>query len=66
MKSARCSTLALDLDVPSSIRYPKASAPKLGLESDKIELGKGQIVRWGADGAILALGAMLEPALAVC
>ena len=54
---------ALDLDVPSSIRYPKASAPKLGLESDKIELGKGQIVRWGTDGAILALGAMLEPAL---
>ncbi len=35
-----------------SIRYPKASAPKLGLESDKIQLGKGQIVRWGTDGAI--------------
>lgn len=54
---------AIDLDMPSSIRYPKASAPKLGLETDKIELGKGQIVRWGTDGAILALGAMLEPAL---
>lgn len=54
---------AIDLDTPSSIRYPKASAPKLGLETDKIELGKGQIVRWGTDGAILALGAMLEPAL---
>ncbi len=54
---------AIGLDGPSSIRYPKASAPKLGLESDKIELGKGQIVRWGTDGAILALGAMLEPAL---
>ena len=54
---------ALEFDGPTAIRYPKASAPKLGLESDKIELGKGQIVRWGADGAILGLGAMLEPAL---
>ena len=54
---------AIDSNLPCSIRYPKASAPKLGLESDKIELGKGQIVRWGTDGAILALGAMLEPAL---
>ncbi len=27
---------------PTSIRYPKASAPKLGLESDPIELGKGR------------------------
>lgn len=54
---------ALEHDQPTAIRYPKASAPKLGLESDKIELGKGQIVRWGTDGAILGLGAMLEPAL---
>lgn len=54
---------ALDHPSPTAIRYPKASAPKLGLESDKIELGKGQIVRWGTDGAILGLGAMLEPAL---
>ena len=54
---------ALQHDGPTAIRYPKASAPKLGLESDNIELGKGQIVRWGSDGAILGLGAMLEPAL---
>lgn len=54
---------AIDHHSPTAIRYPKASAPKLGLENDKIELGKGQIVRWGTDGAILGLGAMLEPAL---
>lgn len=54
---------ALEHSQPTAIRYPKASAAKLGLESDKIELGKGQIVRWGTDGAILGLGAMLEPAL---
>lgn len=54
---------ALEQEGPTAIRYPKASAPKLGLESDKIELGKGQVVRWGTDGAILGLGAMLEPAL---
>jgi 1-deoxy-D-xylulose-5-phosphate synthase len=54
---------AINHHSPTAIRYPKASAPKLGLENDKIELGKGQIVRWGTDGAILGLGAMLEPAL---
>lgn len=48
---------------PTSIRYPKTAAPTLGLSEQPIELGKGQIVRWGTDGAILALGAMLEPAI---
>lgn len=54
---------ALQHDGPTALRYPKASAPALGLESEPIELGRGQIVRWGTDGAILGLGAMLEPAL---
>ncbi len=54
---------ALQLDGPAGIRYPKASAPKLGLVQEPIQLGKGQIVRWGTDGAILALGPMLETAL---
>ncbi len=69
MAPADCTEVAAMLDFaiahdgPTAIRYPKASAPRLGLDSDKIELGKGQIVRWGTDGAILGLGAMLEPAL---
>ena len=48
---------------PTAIRYPKTSAPNLGLSEQPIEYGKGQIVRWGTDGAILALGPMLETAL---
>jgi 1-deoxy-D-xylulose-5-phosphate synthase len=48
---------------PTAIRYPKASAPNLGLSEQPIEYGKAQIVRWGTDGAILALGPMLETAL---
>jgi 1-deoxy-D-xylulose-5-phosphate synthase len=55
---------ALKLDGPSAIRYPKASAAELDLSDQPIELGKGQIVRWGTDGAILGLGPMLEVALA--
>ena len=54
---------ALEQPCPTAIRYPKASAPNLGLNSEPIELGKGQVLRWGTDGAIIGLGAMLEPAL---
>ncbi|HBE67558.1 MAG TPA: 1-deoxy-D-xylulose-5-phosphate synthase [Planctomycetaceae bacterium] len=54
---------ALDNGLPAAIRYPKASAPALDLPEEPIELGKGQIGRWGTDGAILALGPMFQLAL---
>ncbi len=54
---------ALDSPTPVAIRYPKASAASLNLDEQPIELGRGQIVRWGNDGAILGLGPMLEVAL---
>jgi 1-deoxy-D-xylulose-5-phosphate synthase len=54
---------ALEQDVPTAIRYPKATAKDLGLSSQPIELGKSQILRWGTDGAILALGPLVEIAL---
>ncbi|MEZ6135162.1 MAG: 1-deoxy-D-xylulose-5-phosphate synthase [Pirellulaceae bacterium] len=54
---------ALTCEGPVGIRYPKASAADLQLSKQPIELGKGQIVRWGTDGAILGLGPMLEIAL---
>jgi 1-deoxy-D-xylulose-5-phosphate synthase len=50
-------------DGPCAIRYPKCSAPDLGLRSQPIEFGRGQICRWGSDGAILALGPMVQVAL---
>ena len=55
---------ALTCDGPTAIRYPKAAAADLDLSKQPIELGKGQIVRWGTDGAILGLGPMLETAVA--
>lgn len=54
---------ALQQNTPTAIRYPKANAKDLGLTKQPIELGKGQIVRWGTDGAIVALGPLVEMAL---
>lgn len=54
---------AISHNGPTAIRYPKASAPKLALSGEPIELGRGQIVRWGTDGAIIGLGPMLNVAL---
>ncbi len=48
---------------PVGIRYPKATAHRYDLAKQPIELGKGQVVRWGTDGAIVACGAMLEQSL---
>jgi len=50
---------------PMAIRYPRGSG--LGVELDQelheIPIGKGEIVREGKDVAILAIGAMVAPAL---
>ncbi|MCA9132102.1 MAG: 1-deoxy-D-xylulose-5-phosphate synthase [Planctomycetales bacterium] len=54
---------ALHTAGPVAIRYPKAAAEDLGLSPQPVELGKGQTVRWGTDGAIVGLGAMLPCAL---
>ena len=53
----------LELNCPVAIRYPKAAAKDLGLVEQPIELGKGQVLRWGTDGAICALGPLVELAL---
>ena len=55
---------ALQQDYPTAIRYPKANAKDFGYSKQPIELGKGQIVRWGTDGAIVALGPLVEMAVA--
>ncbi len=53
---------AISSDSPMAIRYPKAAAGDMALTQEPIELGKSQVLRWGTDGAIFGLGAMLEPA----
>jgi len=52
-------------DHPMAIRYPRS--PGLGVELDtalhEIPIGKGEIIRRGEDVAILAIGAMVAPAI---
>lgn len=55
---------ALTLDHPSGIRYPKASALEATHTPAPIEVGKAEWIREGADGTIVAYGAMLEQAIA--
>jgi len=56
---------AVKLNHPMAIRYPRNSG--LGVELDaelyEIAIGKGEILRHGEDVAILAIGAMVAPAL---
>ena len=56
---------ALSLDGPSAIRYPRG--PGLGVPMDQIltslQIGKGELLRQGKDGAILAIGTMVQPAM---
>jgi len=56
---------AVKSDHPMAIRYPRGSG--LGVEFDptlhEIAIGKGEILKEGADAAILAIGTTVAPAL---
>lgn len=56
---------AFNLGKPVAIRYPKEKVPgvKRQAPSDKIQLARAQVLREGKDFAIIALGAMVAPAL---
>ncbi|MEW6359604.1 MAG: 1-deoxy-D-xylulose-5-phosphate synthase [Planctomycetota bacterium] len=54
---------AVRLGKPCAIRYPRAAAPTESWPVPPIQLGKAVALRQGADGAILAYGAMVEAAL---
>ncbi len=57
--------MAVQLNTPAAIRYPRANIPEDSLNNDckPIEMGKGEILREGLDGAIIAYGAMVYPSL---
>jgi 1-deoxy-D-xylulose-5-phosphate synthase len=55
---------ALSHDSPCSIRYPKTAAQTIDREPTPIELGRAEIIREGADGAILCCGTLLSSCLA--
>ncbi len=55
--------LALSLDKPSVIRYPRDIVPAFHSQQAPFVLGKACRLREGADGTFLAYGAMVEYAL---
>jgi 1-deoxy-D-xylulose-5-phosphate synthase len=54
---------ALKFDGPTSIRYPKANAERIGGERQPLELGKAEVLRWGRDGTILCCGTLVADCL---
>jgi 1-deoxy-D-xylulose-5-phosphate synthase len=50
---------ALHHDGPVAIRYPKTAAETITRPASPIELGKAEVLRWGADGMLLACGTLL-------
>lgn len=55
--------LAVTLNVPVAIRYPKGSAGPERPAQAPPEVGKGEIVRSGRDVAIIAIGSMVDVAM---
>jgi 1-deoxy-D-xylulose-5-phosphate synthase len=56
---------AIGHDGPSAIRYPRGSGYGVPLDQcyNSLPLGRGELLREGTDGAILAVGTMVCPAL---
>ena len=56
---------ALDYPGPAALRYPRGAAEGVALDEtiEAMPLGQGEVLRDGDDVAILALGAMVMPAL---
>jgi 1-deoxy-D-xylulose-5-phosphate synthase len=54
---------SLRYDGPTAIRYPKAAAETVRREPAPIERGAAEVLRWGADGMLIACGALLKACL---
>ena len=57
---AKMLDFALRHDAPCAIRYPKASVSRIQREVAEVQLGRAEVLRWGADGVILCCGALLH------
>jgi 1-deoxy-D-xylulose-5-phosphate synthase len=55
--------MALELDCPTAIRFPKAVAETVERPLQPLELGKAEIFRRGGDGTIIACGTMFTAAV---
>jgi 1-deoxy-D-xylulose-5-phosphate synthase len=58
-------TTALAMDSPVAVRYPRGNGYGVPLDQTLITLpvGKGELLRQGEDGVIIAVGSMVRPAL---
>jgi 1-deoxy-D-xylulose-5-phosphate synthase len=54
---------ALKFDGPCAIRYPKATAVTIDRPATPIELGRSEVLRTGADGCLIACGALVNRCL---
>lgn len=54
---------SVNSNMPLAIRYPKGEAKNLGKNSQKIALGKAEVLTEGSDFAVIALGSLVAPAL---
>ena len=48
---------------PCSLRYPKAQAETVEGQRQPVQLGRAEVLRWGADGVILCFGTLLGDCL---
>jgi len=56
---ARMMEFALKHSGPVSIRYPKANVVTIPRQVMPVELGRSEVLRWGADGQFIACGTLL-------
>lgn len=56
---------AIQLDLPSAIRFPRGESPgsPVSANFEKLEIGKAELLRKGQDIAIIAVGSMVQTAL---
>jgi len=58
--------MALSLEGPTAIRYPRGKAKKFEFAHVPLELGKSEVLTEGEDGVIISEGNMVSIALEVC
>lgn len=51
---------ALQQDCAAAIRYPKTAAIEINDNRQTVELGKSEILSWGKDGTLLAVGTQMS------
>ena len=56
---------AVTLGTPAAVRYPRGNGYGVPLDQNlqPVEIGRGELIREGGDGVLLALGSMVMPAL---